>query len=186
VLTAVDNFVVAVPPDTTARACREAISQFGWRIESDHADEIVIAVVTTGVAESAKITVRMALAGVSTRVTLDGQIGGATPMEEMHLRGQMRRLRKAITQADPQARGEPEDLGLSSERSTRAMARQNALTTSTVLRMALVACVGVAVLVIYLVVTSIGPNSSAPTQPPAAFQQIQSVLQQGTNATTVP
>jgi hypothetical protein len=198
-LTAVDQFVVGVSIDTTARACHDAISQLGWRIESEHENEIALSP-GSGDADPAAITVRMAALNGSTRVTLDGRVAGAgTPIQELQLKGQMRVLRRAIMRADPQAGDEraPSDLdqrapvdpdereALDLDARAVRSSLHPAMSSSTTLRMALVAVLGVVVLVIYIVVTKTSGGLDNSVAPPLTtkYEQVQSALQQ---ATTTP
>jgi hypothetical protein len=183
-LSAVDQFVVGVSIDATARACHDAISRLSWTIESDEQNEVVVSL-TSGASGPTRITVRMLAASGSTRVTLDGVIAGSgTPIQEVQLKGQMRVLRRAIMQADPRAPAERVQL----DTSERTPTGPQGLSPTRTLAMALLVALGVAVLVVYLVVvrTSGALNHSVGLQLTTKFEQVQSSLLQGTNATTGP
>ncbi|MGO9753996.1 MAG: hypothetical protein ACLP8S_15245 [Solirubrobacteraceae bacterium] len=93
----VEEFVVGLAPSDAACACRRAAADFGWRIEADKRDEILIALPRLAGGREAALDVRFAPADDSqTRVSLQGGIGLPAQFDTRNLRADILRMRSAI------------------------------------------------------------------------------------------
>ncbi len=93
----VEEFVVGLDPSDAACACRRAAAEFGWRIEADNRDEILIAMPRMAERREAVLDVRFAPADDGrTRVLLQGGIGLPAQFDTSDLRADMLRMRSAI------------------------------------------------------------------------------------------
>lgn len=96
----VEEFVVGLAPMDAARACQGAAAEFGWRIDGNYRDEILIAIPPIEGGREPRLDVRFAPHDEGrTRVLLQSGIGLPAQSDTGDLRTQMLRMRASILSA---------------------------------------------------------------------------------------